>query len=142
MHLHHLGVVGRDLETVRRLFANESLAEVTGPIEDPVQRVVVQFFRDRRLGDLWETIVPLHDVESSPLASRLRRGGGLDHACYELDAHDGTIEDVIEAERAEGSTIVCPPVHAVAFSRRIAFVYRQSGRLIEYVEARAAHQIV
>jgi hypothetical protein len=36
--------------------------------------------------------------------------------------------------------VVCEPVLAAAFGRRIAFVFRRSRRLIEYVEPRRPGQ--
>lgn len=142
MRLHHLGYVGRDLATLQRRFTNESSEVMTPATADPVQCVVVQFFRDAVTGDVLEIIAPLESVEASPLAGRIARGGGLDHACYELEAGDGTLEDVLDAERARGARVTCPPVPATAFGRRIAFVLRRSGRLIEYVEARPGADFV
>ncbi len=142
MKLHHFGYVGADLATMQRRFRAESSEEMTPAIADPIQRVYVQFFRDRVSGDVWEIIAPLHAVADSPLAGRVARGGGLDHACYELEASDGTMEDVIAAERAVGSRVTCEPVFAEAFGRRIAFVLRRTGRLIEYVEARSPGAVV
>jgi methylmalonyl-CoA/ethylmalonyl-CoA epimerase len=143
MRLHHLGFVGHDLATMQRRFRKESAAELTAPIDDPIQRVVVQFYRDRTTGEVWEIIAPLGTLEGSPLAGRVSRGGGLDHVCYELDAADGTLEDVLAAERAGGAHIACPPVPSTAFvGRRIAFVVRRSGRVVEYVEERAAGAVV
>jgi methylmalonyl-CoA/ethylmalonyl-CoA epimerase len=136
MRLHHLGFVGRDLEALARRFLAEGALQGTGPIEDPVQRVRVQFFRDPDGGALWELVAPLTTVEDSPLGSRLQRGGGLDHVCYELEAGDGSMEEVLLRERERGGQIVCEPVLAAAFGRRIAFVFRRSGRLVELVEPR------
>ena len=142
MRLHHLGYVGRDLETLQRRFGKEASEMITGPIPDPIQRVVVQFYRDAVTGDVAEIIVPLETIETSPLAGRIARGGGLDHACYELEAGDGTLEEVLDAERARGARVTCPPVPSTAFARRIAFVLLRSGRLIEYVEARGPGQVI
>ncbi len=141
MRLHHLGYVGRDLATLQRRFTNEASEVMTDAIADPIQRVVVQFFRDVVTGDVMEIIAPLESVETSPLAGRIARGGGLDHACYELEPADGTLEAVLDAERACGGRVTCPPVPATAFGRRIAFVLRRSGRLIEYVEGRAGPDV-
>lgn len=142
MRFHHYGFVGRDLATLQRRFAAESSDELTPAIADQTQRVYVQFYRDRITADVWEIIAPLTTVEDSPLAGRIARGGGLDHACYELDATDGTLEDIIAAERALGAKLAVSPIHAAAFGRRIAFVLRRSGRLIEYVEPRRPGQSV
>ena len=143
MRLHHFGFVGHDLATMQRRFQKESAAELTPPIDDPIQRVVVQFYRDRVTGGVWEIIAPLGTLADSPLAGRVSRGGGLDHVCYELDAAAGTLEEVLDAERAGGSRIACPPAPSTAFvGRCIAFVVRRSGRVVEYVEPRSEGAVV
>lgn len=141
MRLHHYGFVGRDLATLQRRFGKEC-EQLTEATEDPVQRVVVQFYRDTVTGDVWEIVAPLTTVEESPLASRIGRGGGLDHVCYELELGDGTIEDAVAAARGQGAQVTCPPVYAAAFERRVAFVLFRSGRLIEYVEPRPVGRVV
>lgn len=140
MRLHHLGWVGSDLARMRAAFERDGAVVASPPIDDPIQRVTVQFLREPVTGELWELVSPLGDPADSPLASRLGRGGGLDHVCYELDDGDGTLEDRVAAEVARGARVVCEPVLAAAFERRIAFVFRRSRRLIEYVEARRPGQ--
>ena len=140
MRLHHFGWVGRDIERMRKTFEREGAEVVSPPIDDPIQRVTVQFLREPTTGELWELVVPLGGADDSPLASRLARGGGFDHVCYELEAGDGTLEDRLTAEVERGGRIVCPPVQAAAFERRIAFVFRRSQRLIEFVEPRRPGQ--
>jgi methylmalonyl-CoA/ethylmalonyl-CoA epimerase len=140
MRLHHLGWVGRDLVRMRAAFERDGAEVVSPPIDDPIQRVTVQFLREPGSGELWELVVPLGEPADSPLASRLARGGGFDHVCYELEDGDGSLEDRLAAEVARGGRIVCEPVIAAAFARRIAFVFRRSQRLIEYVEPRRAGQ--
>jgi len=140
MKLHHLGWVGSDLARMRAAFERDGAELVSPPIDDPIQRVTVQFLREPATGELWELVVPLGDPAGSPLASRLGRGGGLDHVCYELEAGDGTLDDRVAAELARGARVVCEPVLAAAFARRIAFVFRRSRRLIELVEPRRPGQ--
>jgi methylmalonyl-CoA/ethylmalonyl-CoA epimerase len=142
MKLHHLGWVGHDLARMRAAFERDGAEVVSPPIDDPIQRVTVQFLREPATGELWELVVPLGDVAGSPLAGRLGRGGGLDHVCYELDPADGALEDVVAAEVARGARIVCEPVLAAAFARRIAFVFRRSRRLVELVEPRRPGQLL
>lgn len=142
MKLHHLGWVGNDLARMRTAFERDGAEVVSPPIDDPIQRVTVQFLRQPATGELWELVVPLGEVADSPLAGRLARGGGLDHVCYELDPADGTLDDVVAAEVARGARVVCEPVIAAAFARRIAFVFRRSRRLIEFVEARQPGQLL
>ena len=140
MKLHHFGWVGRDLARMRKAFEREGAEVVSPPADDPIQRVTVQFLREPATGELWELVAPLGDAADSPLGSRLARGGGFDHVCYELEDGDGTLEDRLAQEVARGARVVCEPVVAVAFARRIAFVFRRSQRLIELVEPRRAGQ--
>jgi methylmalonyl-CoA/ethylmalonyl-CoA epimerase len=140
MKLHHLGWVGHDLARMRAAFERDGAELVSPAIDDPIQRVTVQFLREPATGELWELVVPLGDPATSPLGSRLARGGGLDHVCYELEAGDGALEDRVAAEVARGARVVCEPVIATAFERRIAFVFRRSRRLIELVEPRRPGQ--
>jgi methylmalonyl-CoA/ethylmalonyl-CoA epimerase len=142
MKLHHLGWVGSDIARMRAGFERDGAVVVSPPIDDPIQRVTVQFLREPATGELWELVAPLGDVAGSPLASRLSRGGGFDHVCYELDAADPTLEDVVAAEVGRGARVVCEPVIATAFARRIAFVFRRSRRLIEFVEPRQPGQLL
>jgi glyoxalase/bleomycin resistance protein/dioxygenase superfamily protein len=140
MRLHHLGWVGRDLARLRKAFEREGAQVVSPPIDDPIQRVTVQFLREPATGELWELVVSLGDAADSPLTSRLARGGGFDHVCYELEEADGTLEERLATEVERGGRIVCAPTVAVAFGRRIAFVFRRSQRLVEYVEPRRPGQ--
>jgi methylmalonyl-CoA/ethylmalonyl-CoA epimerase len=133
--LHHIAIVGLDPEQLARRMARSGAREVTQVIEDRNQRVRVQFFRDAA-GVLIETVCPLTTVEESPLASRISRGGGIDHLCYELTAEDESLERVVSAELAGGAKLMCAPVHSTAFNRRIAFVFRPYGLLVELVEQR------
>jgi methylmalonyl-CoA/ethylmalonyl-CoA epimerase len=139
---HHLGWVVKDLERAQKQFARDGHVVITEPIGDPIQRVVVQFFRDVTGVFLWEIVAPLDTVDNSPLASRLRRGGGFDHVCYELEAADGALADVLAAESSRGGHIIVPPTDATAFGRQIAFVSRRSGQVVEFVETRRPGDLV
>jgi methylmalonyl-CoA/ethylmalonyl-CoA epimerase len=125
---------------MRAAFERDGAELASSPIDDPIQRVTVQFLREPATSELWELVVPLGDPATSPLASRLARGGGLDHVCYELETGDGSLDDRVAAEVARGARVVCEPVIAAAFERRIAFVFRRSRRLIELVEPRRPGQ--
>jgi methylmalonyl-CoA/ethylmalonyl-CoA epimerase len=137
VRLHHLGWVVKDIGRGLRQFERDGAHAVTAAIADPIQRVTVQFLFDPHSPVLWELIAPLGSLQDSPLASRLSRGGGLDHACFELDESDGSIDVVVQQEVARGSVVLCQPTFAAAFNRKVAFVYRPSGRVVEFVEARA-----
>ena len=133
-------LVCQNLERALRAFERDGAVVVSPPIDDLIQRVTVQFLREPS-GELWELVAPLVDVAAGPLQSRLAHGGGLDHVCYELEADDGTLEETLAAEVARGARVVCEPVMAAAFTRRIAFVFRRSQRLVELVEPRRPGQL-
>jgi methylmalonyl-CoA/ethylmalonyl-CoA epimerase len=141
MKLHHIGWVGRSIEKMRAAFERDGAQLVSPPIDDPIQRVTVQFLRDPARTELWELVAPLGSVEDSPLGSRIAKGGGFDHVCYELEDGDGSLEHCLAGETARAARVVCEPVMAVAFGRRIAFVIRRSQRLIELVEPRQPGQL-
>ncbi len=145
MKLHHFAWVGRDLARMREAFEREGAVVLSPPVDDAIQRVTVQFLREPSEGNepcLWELVAPLGPAAESPLASRLARGGGFDHVCYELEQGDGTLEEWLASEVDRGGRVVCEPVRAAAFDRRIAFVFRRSQRLVECVEARRPGQVL
>jgi methylmalonyl-CoA/ethylmalonyl-CoA epimerase len=70
----------------------------------------------------------------STVGRELKKGGGLNHLCYELDDIEGQVEDAV----ADGAILAVAPVPAVAFSgHRIAFVYFRKVGPIEFVEREA-----
>jgi methylmalonyl-CoA/ethylmalonyl-CoA epimerase len=95
------------------------------PTADPIQRVSCCLLRTDDAIDV-ELVAPLASGES-PVESRLKRGGGLDHVCYFVD----TLAEELEAEVAKGALVVCEPTYAVTFDRDIAFVQRRSGLVVE-----------
>ncbi len=142
MHLHHLGFVVRNAAQALRHFPAPQFGMLTPPIDDSLQRVVVQFFREVDADTTWEIVSPLGSIADSPLSARLKRGGGIDHVCYELAPGDRSIDDTIAHEVAHGAIVLCKPVMAAAFGRRVAFVFRRSGAVVEFVEPRLAGQVV
>lgn len=129
--LHHVGFVVASIRDIA-----ESLAQSIGAgwdgkvIYDPLQAVRVSFLRFRSTADPWvELVEPAGD--SSPVLKFLKRGGGLHHLCYEVDA----LDQQMELSRSWGGIITKPPQPAVAFDgRRIAWVYTKDKLLLEYLE--------
>jgi methylmalonyl-CoA/ethylmalonyl-CoA epimerase len=129
MKLHHVGIVVRNSDS-----AGEAYARLLGLVahsevfHDPIQRVRVQFWRDRE-GSFVELIEPVGS--DSPVWRESQKGGGLNHLCYETADIEQTIEDSVR----QGAVIVGPLAPAVAFGgRRIAFLYFLDLGLIEFVE--------
>jgi methylmalonyl-CoA/ethylmalonyl-CoA epimerase len=131
--LRHVGVavasLGPATETLSALFGYRV---VSGPFDDPLQKVSVNFLTasDQDAAEI-ELIAPLS--EDSPITSMLAKsGGGAYHLCFET----ANIDQALVHAKNNGCMIVSPPVPAVAFGgRRIAWIYTRSRQLFELVEA-------
>jgi methylmalonyl-CoA/ethylmalonyl-CoA epimerase len=131
--LRHVGVavpkLGPTTDALEALFGYKV---VSGPFDDPIQKVSVNFLAtsDNDVAEI-ELIAPLS--EDSPITSMLAKGGG---AAYHLCFETSDIEQAVAHAKANGCIIVSPPVPAVAFNgRRIAWIYTRSRQLFELVEA-------
>ena len=131
----HVGVavpsLGPTSELLSTLFGYKV---VSGPFDDPIQKVTVSFLAksDEEAAEI-ELIAPA--AEDSPIRSMLAKdGGGAYHLCFETS----DIEAALAHAKSLGCIIVSPPVPAVAFQgRRIAWIYTRSRQLFELVEAKA-----
>jgi methylmalonyl-CoA/ethylmalonyl-CoA epimerase len=131
--LRHVGVavpkLGPTTDALEALFGYKV---VSGPFDDPIQKVSVNFLAksDNDVAEI-ELIAPLS--EDSPITSMLAKGGG---AAYHLCFETSDIEQAVAHAKNNGCIIVSPPVPAVAFNgRRIAWIYTRSRQLFELVEA-------
>lgn len=131
----HVGVGVPDLGPTTELLTNLfGYRVVSGPFDDPIQKVTVLFLAksDKDVAEI-ELIAPLG--EDSPIQSMLAKsGGGAYHLCFETrDIHSG-----LEHARKNGCVVVSDPVPAVAFQgRKIAWIYTRSRQLFELVEAKS-----
>jgi methylmalonyl-CoA/ethylmalonyl-CoA epimerase len=131
LKFHHIGVAVQNLDkaipTYRDLFGHRV---VSGPFDDPVQKVSVCFLASDADPDVQvELVAPL--AEDSPIKTILSKGGGGYHFCYQTP----DIEAAISEAKSQGCVIVSQPVPAVAFKmRRIAWFYTPTRQLIELVE--------
>jgi|HubBroStandDraft_4_1064222.scaffolds.fasta_scaffold65771_1 methylmalonyl-CoA/ethylmalonyl-CoA epimerase len=130
--LHHVGILVPNLESWGEAYATSlELKPESEIVHDPIQKVRVQFWRDdaAKLVELIEPAAP-----DSPAWGELKKGGGLNHLCYEVD----DIEKHVEHAVTGGAILAVSPVPAAAFSgRRIAFLYFRKLGLIEFVETEA-----
>ncbi|MBB5339842.1 VOC family protein [Tunturiibacter gelidoferens] len=131
--LRHVGVAVHKLgPTTDALEALFGYKVVSGPFDDPIQKVSVNFLAksDNDVAEI-ELIAPLS--EDSPITAMLAKGGG---AAYHLCFETSDIEQAVAHAKNNGCIIVSPPVPAVAFNgRRIAWIYTRSRQLFELVEA-------
>ncbi len=126
-HLHHLGYVVVNMDRSIKQFVDEGAELEITPTDDPIQRVTCAMLR---LADgTGVELVAALEPDDSPITSRLRRGGGLDHICYQV----GDVQAALDEEEASGAAIVCAPVHAATFNEMIGFALRRSGLLVEYM---------
>jgi methylmalonyl-CoA epimerase len=131
--LMHVGVAVSALEpTTELLSALFGYKVVSGPFDDPIQKVTVNFLA-KSADDVAEIelIAPL--AQDSPIRSMLAKdGGGAYHLCFETS----DIDRALAHAKNNGCIVVSPPVPAVAFQgRRIAWIYTRSRQLFELVEA-------
>jgi methylmalonyl-CoA/ethylmalonyl-CoA epimerase len=129
--MHHVGIVLASIDAeVSSYETTLNLRVVSGPFIDPLQEARVIFLSG---GQPAEAAIELVEPtsETSPVASFLKRGGGMHHICYLTKNLEGELARV----RALGALIVRPPVPAVAFQgRRIAWVYTRQRLLVELLE--------
>ncbi|MFZ0705736.1 MAG: VOC family protein [Candidatus Korobacteraceae bacterium] len=133
MRLHHTGIVVPDIKAYGEIYAATlGLAPTTEIFHDPLQKVRVQFWGGGESESWIELIEPA--AEDSPVWRACRKGGGLDHLCYETP----DIEKTVQHSLANGGALVRDLAPAVAFGgRRIAFLYFLELGLIEFVETPA-----
>ncbi|MEM9200697.1 MAG: VOC family protein [Actinomycetota bacterium] len=127
IELAHVGYVVKDIERGINRFEREGAVLTLEATPDPIQGVYVCLLRVDGAVDI-ELVSPI-EPGSSPVESRLARGGGLDHLCYFVDDVEGALAD----DEQKGSLIVCPPTYACAFERTIGFAQRRTGLVVEYM---------
>jgi methylmalonyl-CoA/ethylmalonyl-CoA epimerase len=132
--LAHLGYVVKDMEKSLKRFQHEGARLLIPPVKDPVQRVEVCLV-ELAGGVPVELVAPLSGAEC-PVTARLARGGGLDHICYAVDH----LAQALAEEEANGAIMLAPPRLALAFNREVAFVYRKSGLVVEYMCAQERNE--
>lgn len=131
----HVGVAVPSLgPTTELLSALFGYRVMSGPFDDPIQKVTVNFLSksDDDVAEI-ELIAPI--AEDSPIRSMLAKdGGGAYHLCFETSDIDAALAHA----KKHGCIVVSAPVPAVAFQgRRIAWIYTRSRQLFELVEAAA-----
>lgn len=135
----HVGVAVSRIDSAAR--ALESLfgyRVVSGPFDDPIQKVTVNFMMqsDHDVTEI-ELIAPL--TEDSPVRAMLNKnGGGAYHLCFETNDMEAALIHV----KMRGCVVVSPPQPAVAFGgRRIAWFYAPTRQLFELVERESDQHI-
>jgi len=128
--LHHVGYVVPNMAGGIRRFEEAGAILLVGPTDDPGLGVACALLRLPEGVDV-ELVSPLPDIES-PITSRLRRGGGLDHLCFWVDDLDASIAHELEND----AMLLVEPSHAVTFDTTVAFVQRRGGLVVELMGVR------
>lgn len=128
--LHHIGIAVKKLDAAVAEYAKRPGHRVLGPgAHDPVQTAHVAFIEIAGDPVLLELVAP--DSEESKLCGALRKGGGLNHLCYETDDIEGLAREL----RNSGMFVLQAPMAAAAFpGRRIAWLMGTDGIPVELVE--------
>lgn len=133
LRLLHVGVAVPELgPTTELMTALLGYRVVSGPFDDPIQRVSVNFLTTQPSDAVEiELIAPL--TEDSPIRATLAKGGGSAyHLCFETADLDAALAHAVSLK----CLVVSQPAPAVAFGgRRIAWIYTKSRQLFELVEA-------
>ena len=128
---HHVGIAVKDLQEAIPNYKNIfGYKIVSGPFDDPIQKVSVCFL-SRGEGDATiELVAPLGP--NSPIDGTLKKGGGTYHICYQVDDINAAIRHLTE----HGSMLISGPVPAVAFAmKEIAWLMTEAYLLVELVQA-------
>jgi methylmalonyl-CoA/ethylmalonyl-CoA epimerase len=129
----HVGVAVPEIEpATQTLEALFGYRVVSGPFDDPIQKVTVNFLNQSggEPEPEIELIAPL--TPDSPIRSMLNKtGGGAYHLCFETN----DLERALAHVRSKGCIVVSGPAPAVAFGgRRIAWFYTSTRQVFELVE--------
>jgi methylmalonyl-CoA/ethylmalonyl-CoA epimerase len=128
---HHVGVAVPDVERAMEFYASAfGFKCVSGPFEDPIQKVKVCFLADAGKSPTHiELISPL--TEDSSIKGYLTKGTGAYHVCYEVEDLSAALAELWE----KGCLIVSNPAPAVAFGgKKIAWCYTPTNQLVELLE--------
>lgn len=131
----HVGFVVPDIEkSVEKWIGNGFYKMESEIIDDP--GIGVRCCLLSRQGELdIELVSPLNNsLIPSPVQSRMRRGGGLDHIAYKIKSVQ--FKDFLkELNENRSEKIVFGPTFSILFQSTICFTMRTDGLLIEYIEA-------
>jgi len=114
MKIHHIGIVVDNIQNSLGEFSKFiKFDEITIPTLVGSQKVNVCFMK---IGELRiEFIEPIND--DSPVTNFLKKGGGFNHICFEVDNLLGTIDEMVK----KGGRLIVSPVEGFE-GRQIAFI--------------------
>ena len=130
MKINHIGIVVKNIENSIRYYENYFSYKLVNPVcIDPIQKVRVAMLKPTDQNFNFELLEPTTD--DSPITNALRKGGGLNHVCYEVL----NIEEAIIDLKKKGSKLISGPVPGVIFNgKNVVFMYTERHEIIELVE--------
>jgi methylmalonyl-CoA/ethylmalonyl-CoA epimerase len=130
MKINHIGIVVKNIENSIKYYENYFSYKLVVPVcIDPIQKVRVAMLNPTDQNFNFELLEPITD--DSPITSALRKGGGLNHVCYEVL----NIEEAIVDLKKKGSKLISGPVPGVVFNEKnVVFMYTEMHEIIELVE--------
>ena len=103
---------------------------VSGPVDDPIQKVSVCFLSRSEGETMIELVAPLGP--NSPVIGAIKKGAGIYHICYEVKDLSASIEHLT----TNGAYLISGPDPAVAFDQRqIAWLMTRTNLLVELLQA-------
>ena len=125
---HHIGYVTDSIGQTSSFYLQAGY-QATAVIEDPIQRVLVQFLTNEGFPRI-ELIQPID--ENSSVNKILKKNGVAPyHVCYEVDDIDKSFDELVEGQ---AYIPLFRPVEAIALDNRlICYLYKKEVGFIELV---------
>lgn len=125
--MHHVGIVVKDInKSIIDHVENYGLEQATDIINVKNQGVRVVLLKTG--SDIFIELIEPVD-EKSPSFNAVKRGGGLDHICYETEDFSGTLDKfknkIVRSPRPSPSNL---------FEKRKTFFIYRNHQLIEFLE--------
>jgi methylmalonyl-CoA/ethylmalonyl-CoA epimerase len=127
----HWGYVVPNINRALKGWLAEGSTLVVPPAVDPIQNVsccLVLFAGFLPI----ELVAPL-PTGPNPVATKLSKGGGLDHVCVFTDNMD---EDILRFQE-RGGNLVVNPCYGAVFDRQLAFIMTRAGLVVELMNRKA-----
>ena len=131
MIINHFGIVVADIEESTSYYCkNFDFIADKKIFVDKIQKVRIRFLHPSKQNFMIELLEPLG--LDSPVSNFLKKGGGLNHICYEVN----NMEEAIDKYSSFGHRQISKPEPAVAFNNRKAvFFYTDKKEIVELIEA-------
>lgn len=132
MKINHIGFVCKNIKRKLKAYVEDyGYTQVTSIMKIENQGVNVVMVKRPEDDLCFELIEPLH--EDSPIMTALKRGGGINHVCYEVD----NIEEVYEKYKRKVVRELKPAPLEYFNGGRTFFIFNK-GDLIEFLEKKDA----